>query len=129
VDPAKVHEINFEGRFYSSRGPLNSLPPPQGRPVFSQAGGSGRGKDFAAKNVDLVMTNVTGVETMKAFRADLVARLEAYGRKPDSCKVMFNVSPVLGDTQREAEEKRRRAVAAVEHNININLGWMSYYSG
>jgi FMN-dependent oxidoreductase (nitrilotriacetate monooxygenase family) len=129
VDPAKVHEINFEGRFYRSRGPLNSLPPPQGRPVFSQAGGSGRGKNFAAKNVDLVMTNVTGVETMKEFRDDVVAKAEKHGRKPGSVKVMFNVSPVLGDTQREAEEKRARAMAAAEHNIYINLGWMSYYSG
>jgi FMN-dependent oxidoreductase (nitrilotriacetate monooxygenase family) len=129
VDPAKVHEVNFEGRFYRSRGPLNSLRPPQGRPVFSQAGGSGRGKDFAAKNVDLVMSNVNGIEAMKAFRDDLVTRLEAHGRKPDSCKVMFNVSPVLGETRREAEEKRAAAKAAVEANLEINLGWMSYYSG
>ncbi|EFC82937.1 NtaA/DmoA family FMN-dependent monooxygenase [Parafrankia sp. EUN1f] len=129
VDPAKVHEIHFSGRFYRSRGPLNSLRPPQGRPVFSQAGGSGRGKDFAARNVDLVMTNVTGIDTMKAFRDDLVARLEAFDRKPDSCKVMFNVAPVLGETQREAEEKRAAAVAAREANIESNLGWMSYYSG
>ncbi|MEX5637616.1 NtaA/DmoA family FMN-dependent monooxygenase [Parafrankia sp. FMc2] len=129
VDPAKVREIHFDGRFYRSRGPLNSLPPPQGRPVFSQAGGSGRGKDFAARNVDLVMTNVTGVETMKAFRDDLILRLETFGRKPDSCKVMFNVSPVLGETKREAEEKRAAALAAHDANIEINLGWMSYYSG
>ncbi|MCM3922272.1 NtaA/DmoA family FMN-dependent monooxygenase [Frankia sp. AiPs1] len=129
VDTDKVRPIDFSGRFYRSRGPLNSLPPPQGRPVFSQAGGSGRGRDFAAKNVDLVMTNVTGIDTMKAFREDVVAKAVAHGRKPDSCKVMFNVAPVLAETQREAEEKRRRALAAAAANVEINLGWMSYYSG
>jgi alkanesulfonate monooxygenase SsuD/methylene tetrahydromethanopterin reductase-like flavin-dependent oxidoreductase (luciferase family) len=34
--------------------------------------------------------------------------MEAIGRKPDDCKVLFVVSPVLGDTQTEAEDKKRR---------------------
>ncbi len=41
TDPSKVHTIDFEGRYYSSRGPLNSGPCPQGQPVIAQAGGQG----------------------------------------------------------------------------------------
>ncbi len=37
VDAAKVHAVNHEGRFYKTRGPLNSGPAPQGRPVIAQA--------------------------------------------------------------------------------------------
>jgi alkanesulfonate monooxygenase SsuD/methylene tetrahydromethanopterin reductase-like flavin-dependent oxidoreductase (luciferase family) len=37
TDPAKVHPIHFEGRFYKCRGPLNAAPGPQGRPVICQA--------------------------------------------------------------------------------------------
>ena len=47
ADPTKVHTVDFEGRFYKSRGPINSGPSPQGRPVIVQAGGSEKGRDYA----------------------------------------------------------------------------------
>jgi Coenzyme F420-dependent N5,N10-methylene tetrahydromethanopterin reductase and related flavin-dependent oxidoreductases len=37
VDHTKVRAIDFKGRFFSSRGPLNTARPPQGRPVLVQA--------------------------------------------------------------------------------------------
>lgn len=40
VDHTRVHPIHYEGRFHRSRGPLNTLPGPQRRPVVCQAGGS-----------------------------------------------------------------------------------------
>ena len=43
ADPAKVHSIDYAGQHYRSRGPLNSGPAPQGRPVIAQAGGSRAG--------------------------------------------------------------------------------------
>eukprot|EP01041_Mallomonas_annulata_P030151 gene30151-52248_t len=55
VDPAKVRAIDFKGRFFSSRGPLNTAQPPQGRPVLVQAGGSPQGKAFAARHMDVVV--------------------------------------------------------------------------
>jgi alkanesulfonate monooxygenase SsuD/methylene tetrahydromethanopterin reductase-like flavin-dependent oxidoreductase (luciferase family) len=48
IDHAKVHGVNYNGRYFSTRGPLNSGPAPQGRPVIAQAGGSPRGRKFAA---------------------------------------------------------------------------------
>ena len=35
--------INFEGKYFKCRGPLNTARSPQGRPTFVQAGGSPRG--------------------------------------------------------------------------------------
>ena len=32
ADADKVHRVDFDGRFYKSRGPLNTVRPPQGRP-------------------------------------------------------------------------------------------------
>jgi len=40
ADHIKIHPIHFEGHFYKSRGPLNTAPGPQRRPVICQAGGS-----------------------------------------------------------------------------------------
>ena len=42
-DPAKVHPINHAGEFFRVRGPLSTVPSPQGAPVLIQAGGSPRG--------------------------------------------------------------------------------------
>jgi alkanesulfonate monooxygenase SsuD/methylene tetrahydromethanopterin reductase-like flavin-dependent oxidoreductase (luciferase family) len=53
-----------------------------------------------------------GIEGMKAFRDDIRARAAGHGRNPDDVKVMFLVSPVLGETEREAKDKHHRMVSA-----------------
>ena len=61
--------------YYRSRGPLNSGPCPQGQPVIAQAGGSDRGRAFAAKHADTIVAHVKGVEQMKAYRDDVRAKM------------------------------------------------------
>lgn len=112
VDPEKVRVVNHEGRFFKSRGPLNTARPPQGQPVLVQAGGSPQGQDFAAKHMDTVIAAMGTVDEMKAFRDGFRARLAAAGRDPDSCKVMFVASPTVGETDSEAEERYQRRLAA-----------------
>jgi alkanesulfonate monooxygenase SsuD/methylene tetrahydromethanopterin reductase-like flavin-dependent oxidoreductase (luciferase family) len=108
ADYTKVHTVDFEGTYYRSRGPLNTVRPPQGRPVICQAGASSKGREFAARCADTIIAAAQGPAQMKAYRDDIRARMESLGRKPDSCKVLFVVSPVLADTQEEAHAKRER---------------------
>jgi FMN-dependent oxidoreductase (nitrilotriacetate monooxygenase family) len=124
VDPAKVRSIDFKGRFFASRGPLNTARPPQGRPVLVQAGGSPQGQQFAAKHMDSVIAAVSTVSEMKAFRADLRKRLAAAGRDPDSCKLFFVISPILGETNAEALERSRRRQAHRESFPELALAQM-----
>ncbi|MGW6456782.1 NtaA/DmoA family FMN-dependent monooxygenase [Streptomyces sp. NPDC055078] len=105
ADPKKVRHINHVGEKYSVRGPLNSGPLPQGRPVIAQAGGSGRGRRFGARHADTILALASGVEAMKAFRDDVREKAAAAGRDPDGVKVLFIVSPVLGLTDQEARER------------------------
>jgi FMN-dependent oxidoreductase (nitrilotriacetate monooxygenase family) len=109
ADFKKVRPINFSGKYYKSRGPLNTVRSPQGRPVFVQAGGSPRGRQFAAKSADSIIAVANGVEGMKAYRDDVRARAAAQGRDPDEIKVLFVVTPVLGATEEEALAKKKRA--------------------
>ncbi|GAA2234783.1 NtaA/DmoA family FMN-dependent monooxygenase [Herbiconiux moechotypicola] len=129
ADHTKVSRVDFEGSFYRSRGPLNTAPSPQGRPVLCQAGGSPRGRDFAARNADILLSNVQGIEAMKEYRDDIRARAAAFGRDPDDIKIVFLVSPVLGATDAEATRRWDRMVAATEQNLEANLAFLSYYSG
>ena len=108
VDHTKVHPINFEGRYFRSRGPLNTLPPPQGRPVIAQAGGSPAGRGLAAEHADVIVSAPHGREGMKLYRDDIRARMLDIGRDPDSCKVLFMVTPIVGETIAEAQAKARR---------------------
>ena len=113
VDHRKVHQVDLRGRYYASRGPLNSGPAPQGRPVIAQAGGSPRGRRFAAGHADTIVASVKGVDRMRDYRDDVRRRMVEQGRDPDQCKVLFLVAPIIAETEADAQElKRRRAVRA-----------------
>ena len=69
ADPAKVHTVDFEGRFYKSRGPLNVPRSPQGRPVFVAPGASPRGRRFSGRNAEIVLAgHARDLPAMKAYR-------------------------------------------------------------
>ncbi len=114
VDHTKVHAVNFEGRYYKARGPLNSGPCVQGQPVIAQAGGSPRGRQFASQYADTIVAHTKGVAGMRAYREDVRARMVAHGRDPDSCKVLFLVAPIIAETEEEAQEKKRLRAARAE---------------
>jgi len=121
VDHTKVHAVNHEGRFFKTRGPLNSGPCPQGQPVIAQAGGSPRGRQFAAQHADTIVAHTKGITAMKVYRDDVRARMVAHGRDPESCKVLFLVAPIIGETEEEAQEKKRIRVARAEAQLPQRL--------
>jgi FMN-dependent oxidoreductase (nitrilotriacetate monooxygenase family) len=115
ADHTKVNPINFEGKYFRVRGPLNTVRCPQGRPVFVQAGGSPRGREFAARTADSIIATANGIAGMKEYRDDVRARAAAAGRDPNEIKVLFLVYPVLGETGAEARERHRRTVTSPEY--------------
>jgi FMN-dependent oxidoreductase (nitrilotriacetate monooxygenase family) len=110
ADYRKVHPVHFEGRFFRCRGPLNTLRSPQGRPAFVQAGGSPRGRAFAAKHADSIIATANLVDGMKQYRDEVRAHAAAAGRNPDDVKVLYLVYPILGETSEEAKAKHQRMV-------------------
>ncbi|WP_439594345.1 NtaA/DmoA family FMN-dependent monooxygenase [Falsiroseomonas sp.] len=121
VDHTKVHAANFEGKWFRTRGPLNSGPCVQGRPVIAQAGGSGRGKRFAALHADTVVASVKGVAAMRAYREDVRASAVAQWRNPDDIKILFLVAPTLGETMEEAQLRKRQRLARAEAQVPLFL--------
>src|SRR5712671_5326865 len=112
ADHTKVHPIHFKGEFFEVRGPLNTAPSPQGRPTYVQAGGSPRGRDFAAKHADSIIATANQISGMKAYRDDVRQHAVKIGRSPDDIKVLFLVYPFLGETSDEAKAKYQRMVAS-----------------
>jgi FMN-dependent oxidoreductase (nitrilotriacetate monooxygenase family) len=124
VDPEKVRPIDFKGRFFSSRGPLNTARPPQGRPVLVQAGNSPQGQAFASKHMDAVLCAVSTIEEMKAFRASMRKHVAAAGRDADACKIFYVVTPTAGETDAEAQDRAKRRQAGREASPEMALAQM-----
>jgi FMN-dependent oxidoreductase (nitrilotriacetate monooxygenase family) len=123
IDPTKVHHVDFEGKWFKTRGPLNSGPCPQGQPVIAQAGGSSRGRAFAARHADTIVAHGKGVDGMKAYRDDVRRHMSACGRDPDSCKVLFMIAPILGETEELAQEHKRLRAAQAAAQIAQRLAF------
>jgi FMN-dependent oxidoreductase (nitrilotriacetate monooxygenase family) len=111
ADPAKVRPVNFAGRYFKSRGPLNVPALPQRHPVIVMAGTSRRGQQFAVTNADMVIAHKNSVEDMRTYSTQLRNQLAQAGRDPGSCKIFFSIKPVLGDTPAMAQEKWARNYA------------------
>jgi FMN-dependent oxidoreductase (nitrilotriacetate monooxygenase family) len=121
VDHTKVHAFEFNGKYYRTRGPLNSGPAPQGQPVIAQAGGSTRGRRFAAKHSETIVAQVKSPEAMKVYRDDVRRHMVEQGRDPDGCKVMFTLNPILGEDMEDAQRRLQRRLAYVRDNIEERL--------
>lgn len=124
IDHTKVKQIDFKGRFYASRGPLNSGPPPQGRPVIAQAGGSPRGRRFAATHADTIVASIKGADRMRDYRNDVRRLMTEQGRSPDHCKVLFLVAPIIAETTEHGQELKRRRAARVVEQVDRKLAFL-----
>ena len=100
-----MHEINFQGRYFSVRGPLTLPRSPQGRPVIIQAGSSGRGRDFASRWAELIFTGDPGLAIAKDHYRDQKERIGAAGRDPDLVKICPMAYAVVGESEAHAAER------------------------
>ena len=106
ADAAQVQPIGMQGRHVGSRGPLPIPPSAQGQPVIFQAGGGGNGLQVAGRYANGVIGAVFSIEDARAERAALRQAAADAGRDPDEIKFFAGVMPALGDTVRDAVDRR-----------------------
>ncbi|MQG22794.1 MAG: LLM class flavin-dependent oxidoreductase [SAR202 cluster bacterium] len=105
TDPSKVHEINHEGDFFSVKGPHMCEPSIQRTPFLFQAGASPKGIDFAAKHAEGVLVRFDSPEHASKRMKLYKDKMESYGRDPNNLKFMMTFTPVIGETESEANKK------------------------
>ncbi|CAH0236433.1 LLM class flavin-dependent oxidoreductase [Peribacillus simplex] len=105
IDESKFHEINHQGEFFSVKGPLNISRSPQGHPVIVQAGSSGDGQLLAAKHAEIVFTAQENKEDAVSFYHELKGHLATFNREKSSLSIMPGLFPIVGQTEKEAQEK------------------------
>ncbi|WP_213816123.1 LLM class flavin-dependent oxidoreductase [Glaciihabitans sp. dw_435] len=117
ADPSKVHEIDYVGKIFSVKGPLNISRSPQGRPVLIQAGSSATGKAFGGKYADVIFTAQSDLPTAQAFYREMNQIAIDSGRPAESIRIMPGLSPVVAATHAEAVDKFEHLVSLIAPSI------------
>jgi len=101
----RVHEVVHEGPHFRMRGIHLCEPSPQRTPVLFQAGGSARGRTFAARHAECVFINglpsKTTAERIKSVREEALS----LGRDPNKIKFIMMATIITAPTEAEAREK------------------------
>jgi FMN-dependent oxidoreductase (nitrilotriacetate monooxygenase family) len=118
IDVTKVRPVAHDGRFFKVQGPLNLPRPPQGHPVLVQAGGSGDGRDLAARHAEAVFSASQSFEESAAYRRDLNARAAAYGRA-GGVQVLAGLTTIIGATEAEAVRRRNELVDQIPWRYSL----------
>jgi len=125
TDPARVHEIAFEGEYFHVAGPHLSEPSPQRTPVIYQAGTSDRGKRFAARHAEGTFLSPRDEDSAAADIADLRRLAVQEGRKAQDIKAFLSVEVVTGNSQEEVDAKVQTLVRHrdIEGHLAAFGGW------
>ncbi|WP_334175152.1 LLM class flavin-dependent oxidoreductase [Pseudoxanthobacter sp.] len=107
TDPAKVHPINHHGRWFRVPDAHVCAPSPQRTPLLFQAGTSPRGREFAARNAEVVFLGGTNTAQIRRSVEAIRARAVELGRAPDAIRFITAVAVVPAATDEAAEAQYR----------------------
>jgi FMN-dependent oxidoreductase (nitrilotriacetate monooxygenase family) len=119
IDTARVHQLNHKGKYFNVAGPLNVGRSPQGHPILVQAGGSGPGRELAARTADMIFTAQNSLEKAKVFYADMKARAATYGRNPDHLLVIPSVQLMVRSTEAEAKRAEEELLSLIPPALSL----------
>jgi FMN-dependent oxidoreductase (nitrilotriacetate monooxygenase family) len=133
VPDEAVAPFSFYGRQFGIQGDFILPRTPQVHPVLLQAGDSGDGREFAAKQADAIFCRPRDLDEGREFYADVKRRMARYGRGRDDLKILPGSSYVLGDTEQEARELaehvRRQQVTPASAIATLEKVWGRDLSG
>ncbi|MGW4720235.1 LLM class flavin-dependent oxidoreductase [Nocardia sp. NPDC004260] len=105
IDRDKLHYIDFEGRFFSVRGPSITPRPPQGQPVVAALAHGPLIYEFAARGADLVFVTPTRDEGPGPILEQVASAAARVGRAGEPLRVYADITVFL-DTDEEPGPRR-----------------------
>lgn len=121
ADPQKVHAINHEGKYFRIPGIHTNEPSPQRVPFLFQAGTSGDGRAFSAKNAEGMFVYAHTPEGAKKVIDDMKSRLVAEGRRPSDMQFFVHLNFIVGSTEEESQRKSKEADDYLSSEANITF--------
>ena len=125
ADPARIHRVRYEGKFYRVDAIHLCEPSPQRTPVLYQAGASASGRAFAAKHAECVFINGPSRQVVAPQVADIRHRAAALGRDPNDILIFTLTTVITGRDEAEARAKHAEYRRYVDHEAALALfsGW------
>ncbi|KAJ0415345.1 luciferase-like domain-containing protein [Aspergillus carlsbadensis] len=121
ADPARIRTIEHKGPHFNVRGMHIVEPSPQRTPFLFQAGTSPAGIAFAARHAEGTFVSGLSAHIIAPRVAAIRAEAAKLGRDPQSIKVFAMMTPIVGQTDEEAQEKYKRALAYADEEAGLAL--------
>lgn len=108
ADSSRIQPVDLQGRYLTTRGPINLPPSPQGQPVVFQAGGGMNGLHLAGRFANAVYNNPFDIPSATQHAQAVAQAASAYGRAPEHMSVFNGIITSVASTRREALERREQ---------------------
>jgi len=125
ADPARVHPIGHEGRYYKVPGFHLCEPSPQRTPLLYQAGTSPRGTAFAARHAEVTFVSGPSKRVVQRYSEQLRSAVRAAGRDGDALKIYAQALIITASTEAEARAKHAEYLRHIDTEAALALlsGW------
>jgi alkanesulfonate monooxygenase SsuD/methylene tetrahydromethanopterin reductase-like flavin-dependent oxidoreductase (luciferase family) len=108
VDREKLHYIDFEGRFFSVRGPSITPRPPQGQPIIAALAHQEIPYQLVGTSADVGFITPRDADDAAASIAVIRSAQDKAGRGADTVHVFADLVVFLGGTEPEAQARKSR---------------------
>jgi alkanesulfonate monooxygenase SsuD/methylene tetrahydromethanopterin reductase-like flavin-dependent oxidoreductase (luciferase family) len=108
IDRDKLHYINFEGPYFSVKGPSITPRPPQGQPLITALAHDVKPYEFAARGADIVYVTPHSREQATAIIEQVRAAETNGGRDGEPLKIFADLVVFLDDQAPTAAARKNR---------------------
>ena len=114
LDADKLHTIDFEGQWFSVRGPSITPRPPQGQPVVAALAHADVPYRFAATSADLVFVTPRGLHDARQILAQIRAVEEEVEREGEALRVFADLVVFLDGAGADGQEPAADRLARLD---------------
>lgn len=124
TDPSRLHTIHHHGEHFNFDGIHILDPSPQRTPFLFQAGTSPAGVAFGAKHAEGIFVSAPSPHILAPRIKVIREEAAKAGRDPRAVKIFAILTPIVGSTDEEAQEKYQDALKYASHE-----GGLAFFSG
>ena len=123
IDRDKLHYIDFDGRWFSVKGPSITPRPPQGQPIVAALGHGGTSYQLIASSTDVGFVTPHDATQAADVAGEIGALQRAVGRSEDTVRLFGDVVVFLDDEPKTAQARRRRLddLAGTEYHSDAEI--------
>ncbi|MBI4934604.1 MAG: LLM class flavin-dependent oxidoreductase [Actinobacteria bacterium] len=108
VDRDRLHYVDFEGRFFSVKGPSIVPRPPQGNPLVAALAHSRIPLEFAARSADVVFVTPSGAGDVPNWVGQVRDAERSVGRAGAPLKILADLVVFLDESETAAADRKHR---------------------